>query len=417
MAEWTDPLIRTLIDERRTRNDEFHDLGRNRERFWGTIASKINQENGTSFSGHQCKEKFSNLVRDYNTMCDFMSGKSKARSRTGARYFDEFRTHFWKRAEDEFDRVCGINTFNKRRNSGNITPAPSTREVKRELRSSERWLSRSPSISRSQSPPSPPGSDILVLISKAGGQNHVILILDPLLSSILGNLAFEIIQSTYFERPPEQWSIIGYYHFRKEQPNFDVFRKENDWLKKDLEAIINSSRSTDFQRKQASKLYSSLPNQMRDKEIAHFWKAQENIETMKMRVEMARIEGMLQSVRKTTDRALTVIETTNELHRQNLLSMFPDNKSTEILKRRHTPYEFDDDDDTDKEDDKDLASAIEEDSIENESTEDDHHPKVNKVAFREAYNLIPNDSKLRLRTGKIVEDVLFNYVKDMDDEQ
>ena len=39
MAEWTDPLIRTLIDERRTRNDEFHDLGRNRERFWGTIAS------------------------------------------------------------------------------------------------------------------------------------------------------------------------------------------------------------------------------------------------------------------------------------------------------------------------------------------------------------------------------------------
>ena len=42
MAEWTDPQIRTLIDERRTRNDEFHNLGRNRERFWGTIVSKIN---------------------------------------------------------------------------------------------------------------------------------------------------------------------------------------------------------------------------------------------------------------------------------------------------------------------------------------------------------------------------------------
>ena len=66
MAEWTHAEIRTLIDERRTRNDEFHNLERNRERFWGTIASKINQENGTSFSGHQCKEKFSNLVRDYN---------------------------------------------------------------------------------------------------------------------------------------------------------------------------------------------------------------------------------------------------------------------------------------------------------------------------------------------------------------
>ncbi|UZO04168.1 uncharacterized protein OCT59_024560 [Rhizophagus irregularis] len=120
MAEWTHAEIRTLIDERRTRNDEFHNLGRNRERFWGTIASKINQENGISFSGHQCKEKFSNLVWDYNTMCDFMSGKSKARSRTG---------------------------------SGYITPIPSTRDVERELRSSERRLSRSSSISRSQSPP------------------------------------------------------------------------------------------------------------------------------------------------------------------------------------------------------------------------------------------------------------------------
>ncbi|CAB4426446.1 unnamed protein product [Rhizophagus irregularis] len=134
MAEWTHAEICTLIDERRTRNDEFHNLGRNQERFW---------------------EKFSNLVRDYNTMCDFMSGKSKARSRTGARYFDEFRTHFWERSEDEFDRVRRINTFNQKRSrgSGYITPIPSTRDVKRELRSSERRLSRSSSISRSQSPP------------------------------------------------------------------------------------------------------------------------------------------------------------------------------------------------------------------------------------------------------------------------
>ncbi|CAB5362317.1 unnamed protein product [Rhizophagus irregularis] len=88
-------------------------------------------------------------------MCNFMSGKSKARSRTGTRYFDEFRTHFWERSEDKFDRVRSINTFNQRRSrgSGNITPIPSTRDVERELRSSERRLSRSPSISRSQSPP------------------------------------------------------------------------------------------------------------------------------------------------------------------------------------------------------------------------------------------------------------------------
>ncbi|PKK56136.1 hypothetical protein RhiirC2_764472 [Rhizophagus irregularis] len=66
MAEWTDLEIRILIDEHRIKNNEFHNLGRNWERFWGTIADKINQENGTSFNGHQCKEKFSNLVRDYN---------------------------------------------------------------------------------------------------------------------------------------------------------------------------------------------------------------------------------------------------------------------------------------------------------------------------------------------------------------
>uniref|UniRef100_U9UB08 Myb/SANT-like DNA-binding domain-containing protein n=1 Tax=Rhizophagus irregularis (strain DAOM 181602 / DAOM 197198 / MUCL 43194) TaxID=747089 RepID=U9UB08_RHIID len=130
MAEWTDPQIRTLIDERRTRNDEFHNLGRNQKIFWNSIADKINQENGTSFNGHQCKEKFSNLVWDYNAMCDFMSGRKSSRSRLGVQYFDEFRTHFWERPEDEFDRV----------------------RIERELRSSKRRLSRSPSISQSQSP-------------------------------------------------------------------------------------------------------------------------------------------------------------------------------------------------------------------------------------------------------------------------
>ncbi|CAB4402427.1 unnamed protein product [Rhizophagus irregularis] len=87
-------------------------------------------------------------------MCDFMSDRKSSRSRLGVQYFDEFRTHFWERPEDEFDRVRSINTFNRRRSrgSGNIMPILSTREVECELRSSERRLSRSPSISRSQSP-------------------------------------------------------------------------------------------------------------------------------------------------------------------------------------------------------------------------------------------------------------------------
>ncbi|CAB4394640.1 unnamed protein product [Rhizophagus irregularis] len=156
MAEWTDPQIHTLVDERKTRNDEFHNLGRNRKIFWNSIADKINQENGTSFNGHQCKEKFSNLVWNYNAMCDFMSGRKSSRSRLGVQYFDEFRTHFWERPEDEFNRVRRINTFNQKRSrrSGYITPILSTtRNVERELRSSERRLSQSSSISRSQSLP------------------------------------------------------------------------------------------------------------------------------------------------------------------------------------------------------------------------------------------------------------------------
>ena len=66
MAEWTDAQIRILIDKRRNRNDEFHDLERNRNSFWNSIAVKINQETGTAFNGYQCKEKFSNLIWDYN---------------------------------------------------------------------------------------------------------------------------------------------------------------------------------------------------------------------------------------------------------------------------------------------------------------------------------------------------------------
>ncbi|CAB5369221.1 unnamed protein product [Rhizophagus irregularis] len=37
------------------------------------------------------------------TMCEYMNGSRTARrSQTGARHFDEFRTHFW---EDAFDRA------------------------------------------------------------------------------------------------------------------------------------------------------------------------------------------------------------------------------------------------------------------------------------------------------------------------
>ncbi|CAB4439385.1 unnamed protein product [Rhizophagus irregularis] len=40
------------------------------------------------------------------TMCEYMNGSRTARrSRAGAKYFDEFRTHFWEKPEDAFDRA------------------------------------------------------------------------------------------------------------------------------------------------------------------------------------------------------------------------------------------------------------------------------------------------------------------------
>jgi hypothetical protein len=81
-----------------------------------------------------------------------MAGSRRARrNRLGAQYFDEFRTHFWERPEDEFDRIRTINTSNRRRNRdvGNITP--SIEEVssmlnrrRRELPTGQRERSASP---------------------------------------------------------------------------------------------------------------------------------------------------------------------------------------------------------------------------------------------------------------------------------
>jgi len=66
MIDWTDAQTRILINERRNRNVEYHNLGRDRLPFWESIAIKINEEHNTHFDGYQCKKKFTNLIRDYN---------------------------------------------------------------------------------------------------------------------------------------------------------------------------------------------------------------------------------------------------------------------------------------------------------------------------------------------------------------
>ncbi|GET62064.1 hypothetical protein GLOIN_2v1874283 [Rhizophagus irregularis DAOM 181602=DAOM 197198] len=66
---WTDRQLRVLINERKNENNNFHELSGNmKHNFWKGLASKINLEFGTTYTGRQCKEKFNGLVRAYKKM-------------------------------------------------------------------------------------------------------------------------------------------------------------------------------------------------------------------------------------------------------------------------------------------------------------------------------------------------------------
>ncbi|CAJ0760093.1 15255_t:CDS:2 [Entrophospora sp. SA101] len=134
MVEWTDTQIRILIDERRNRNEEYHNFGRNRIRFWDSIATRINQEHNTSFN----------------------------------------------RPEDEFDKIRNINSSNRRQRRiwGNNTPAPSTGEVEHELgqtlpdnRRSRRTSVDSRRSRRRSASPSPPRDAINTNTNNPGVEN------------------------------------------------------------------------------------------------------------------------------------------------------------------------------------------------------------------------------------------------------
>ena len=53
----------------------------------------------------------------------------------------------------------------------------------------------------------------------------------------------------------------------------------------------------------------------------------------------------------------------------------------------------------------------------NEDKDDKDPPKIDKLAFVKMHNAIPDTAKMHLKSGKIVEDVLFDFAKDMEHEQ
>ena len=64
---WNEHEIQLLIDQRRYRNVEYHQMvGRSRVEFWNSVARRINRAVGSNFNGLQCRRKFDNLVSIYN---------------------------------------------------------------------------------------------------------------------------------------------------------------------------------------------------------------------------------------------------------------------------------------------------------------------------------------------------------------
>ncbi|CAG8488183.1 3544_t:CDS:2 [Ambispora leptoticha] len=118
--------------------------------FWNSITNTINEQFRITYTGYQCKNKFQHLVRDHNLMYQYIAGsRTGKRSRTGERYFEEFRSRFWERQETAFDLMHSANTSARRRHR-NRTPPP-TYEVssipsmsRRESTTNQRHRSASP---------------------------------------------------------------------------------------------------------------------------------------------------------------------------------------------------------------------------------------------------------------------------------
>ncbi|CAJ0755464.1 8230_t:CDS:2 [Entrophospora sp. SA101] len=150
---WTNDQLRLLINERKSRNIEYHNIfGSSRVDFWNEIANKINEEFRTNYTDHQCKDKFRNLVNSHNSLCRYVVGnRTGRRTRVAERYFDEFRSRFWERPETQFDQIHNVNRSSRRREERqrSRTPPPSYEEVSsmldlREFSTSQRGRSRSP---------------------------------------------------------------------------------------------------------------------------------------------------------------------------------------------------------------------------------------------------------------------------------
>ncbi|GBC49848.2 hypothetical protein GLOIN_2v1488640 [Rhizophagus irregularis DAOM 181602=DAOM 197198] len=108
-VEWSDDQIAALIEQRRSRNFEYHYqiAGRSRKNFWNSVANKVNERCGSNYSG-----------------------KQGARSRAGAIFFEVMNTRFWEKPDDQFVQASiGVNITQRRRSRRNTHESQNTQNT------------------------------------------------------------------------------------------------------------------------------------------------------------------------------------------------------------------------------------------------------------------------------------------------
>ncbi|CAB4374877.1 unnamed protein product [Rhizophagus irregularis] len=95
--EFSDAQLRTLIDERKHRNAEYHAItNKKKYLFWDEIAEKLNdQENTNYFTGEACHKKFLGLTKAFYTAEKYKKDTGTKRSLVGEDIYEEFSTKFW----------------------------------------------------------------------------------------------------------------------------------------------------------------------------------------------------------------------------------------------------------------------------------------------------------------------------------
>ncbi|CAG8509946.1 12117_t:CDS:2 [Dentiscutata heterogama] len=114
---WQIEEIQLLVNERKRRNAEFHQTFK-KNAFWQSVANRVNDRFNTSYTSKHCKDKFSQLVKEFNQMRKYRAGDAGSSSLLGRLFFEEFKTFFWKRPKRE------LNSSRNRRQQQLVFPGP-----------------------------------------------------------------------------------------------------------------------------------------------------------------------------------------------------------------------------------------------------------------------------------------------------